>query len=92
MAADERAARAARRAQQLRDIFGVKSFPVASWMLAGSCLFVLYLVDMPNRARQRKEWAEAAKQSQSSEKVVQELSGGRVLLDDGSVRKQQRGS
>lgn len=78
------------RARQWREVLAVKKFPVISWMLAGSCLVGLYFVDLPNRQRQRAEWAAQARQesepaAQRDESVVQELAGGRVLLADGRI-------
>lgn len=67
--------------------------PVMSWLGAGTCLFAIYFIDMPNRQRQRLERRELALAAASGEqpdcpsKVVKELPNGAKLLADGTILK-----
>eukprot|EP00308_Calcidiscus_leptoporus_P007239 CAMPEP_0119368810 /NCGR_PEP_ID=MMETSP1334-20130426/15427_1 /TAXON_ID=127549 /ORGANISM="Calcidiscus leptoporus, Strain RCC1130" /LENGTH=85 /DNA_ID=CAMNT_0007385529 /DNA_START=130 /DNA_END=387 /DNA_ORIENTATION=- len=75
---------------QLREVIKVDKFPVMTWALAGSCLLVLYAVDMPNRTAQREAQEKADRLALHGKDVVQVLANGSVLLSDGSVvRKDQ---
>ena len=79
--------------QQIADAVRVEKFPVLTWMLAGSCLAILYVVDLPNRKRQRlQREAEAtlAKEGPPSLDVVRVLPNGKLLLRDGSMVSQSR--
>lgn len=75
--------------EQLAEAVRVKQFPVLTWMLAGSCLIILYAVDMPNRQRQRLQRdADAALQREGASPtldIVQVLPNGKLLLRDGAV-------
>eukprot|EP00310_Coccolithus_braarudii_P020305 CAMPEP_0183353100 /NCGR_PEP_ID=MMETSP0164_2-20130417/32747_1 /TAXON_ID=221442 /ORGANISM="Coccolithus pelagicus ssp braarudi, Strain PLY182g" /LENGTH=85 /DNA_ID=CAMNT_0025525719 /DNA_START=23 /DNA_END=280 /DNA_ORIENTATION=+ len=77
------------RAAQLREVFRVDKFPVMTWALAGSCLVILYFVDMPNRMAQRQAAEKADRLAMHGKDVAQVLANGRVLLSDGSVVRKE---
>ena len=82
--------------QQLTEATTIRGtkLPVMSWLGAGTCLFALYFIDMPNRQRQRVERLELARAAAAGEdgpdcatKVIKVLPNGARLLQDGSVLK-----
>ena len=74
--------------QQLREALRVTTFPVISWLGAGTCLLALYFIDLPNRQQQRLERQELAARAAAGEgdqRGVQVLENGAKLLQDGSL-------